>query len=620
MKRKVYSIVFLLVLVLFLVTGIQGYGPDFVVFNNEEVPLADGGEDTIDEYLEEADGQEESSEFSEKESEFLYENVDAMIHDTSLTPAMEVQTKGYYVEGIGSGIYFITDESKTADGGMVIALDNGLFACLKTDEQTVDVTQYGAYADGVHNDSVAIENALNSGMPQVTFMEGEYKCCNYIKMKQSDVSVVGNNSILFTDNDYQIEYYEWFFNIVASDITIDGLKFEARETITPKRKSQMGIMYASNIKITNCEFNIPNTVLSEAPDKNVEYTNLDIYTSWQNVTIDNCIFYDMADCLAGGCLEIRDIKGYDCSGCTFTNNICYANNHDEIIGVFCLSDYNRISNVTIKGNSFYQENTSMYGRAVGLSLGYSDTYGSGANNVVFEDNYFEAYSHFELIKFGKSEDVVIKNNTLISNLDGLEKIDLCLFRCQDAKNVKFESNDILINDNGEKSISGIVRGSVVFSNNTITCNSKASNVLFSGIAEFSNNELILNRVFSKHIISTSYDGVIINGNQIEANNWGNSLLYFVKLSNIDATKDIKVNDNEISLHNKSKFTTLLSFSELDMNNFVLYCNNNTVLDDEEGTATSAYLCNGTLINEESIKVNLSNNDTGALDKIVFSSK
>lgn len=57
-----------------------------------------------------------------------------------------------------------------------------------------------------------------------------------------------------------------------------------------------------------------------------------------------------------------------------------------------------------------------------------------------------------------------------------------------------------------------------------------------------------------------------------------------------------------------------------MNNFVLYCNNNTVLDDEEGTATSAYLCNGTLINEESIKVNLSNNDTGALDKIVFSSK
>lgn len=620
MKKKVYSIVFLLVLVLFLVTGIHGYGPDFVVFNNEEIPLADGGEGTTDENSEEIDGQEDSSESLEQQSEFVYENVDAMIHDTSLTPAMEVQTKGYYVEGIGSGIYFITDESKTADGGMVIALDNGLFACLKTDEQTVDVTQYGAYADGVHNDSVAIENALNSGMPQVTFMEGEYKCCNYIKMKQSDVSVIGNNSILFTDNDYQIEYYEWFFNIVASDITIDGLKFEARETITPKRKSQMGIMYASNITITNCEFNIPNTVLSEAPDKNVEYTNLDIYTSWQNVTIDNCIFYDMADCLAGGCLEIRDIKGYDCSGCTFTNNTCYANNHDEIIGVFCLSDYNRISNVTIKGNSFYQENTSMYGRAVGLSLGYSDTYGSGANNVVFEDNYFEAYSHFELIKFGKSEDVVIKNNTLISNLDGLEKIDLCLFRCQDAKNVKFDSNDILINDNGDKSISGIVRGNVVFNNNTITCDSKASNVLFSGIAEFSNNELILNRVFSKHIISTSYDGVIINGNQIEANNWGNSLLYFVKLSNIDATKDIKVNDNEISLHNKSKFTTLLSFSELDMNNFVLYCNNNTVLDDEEGTATSAYLCNGTLINEESIKVNLSNNDTGALDKIVFSSK
>ena len=678
MKKRIYSVVSILVLVLLLFIEMNGSCNDYTTINDEEVPLASGvttayffkldnnnistksilsakyiGNGKVNDVSSSSDieeiqtmidtipdcskylGDNQRMEwinvkktlgkwnvygYPVDEGQKLYSNVEDMTKDNSLSAGMEVQTKGYYVEGVGAGTYLISDADKKADGGTVIALENGLSACLKTDGNTVDVTQFGAYADGMHNDSKAIENALNAGISTVTFSKGEYKCCNVIKMKQNNVRVIGNNSILFTDNDYQTQYYEWFFNIIASNIEIDGLQFEARETITPQRKSQMGIMYASDITIKNCIFNIPDTVLSDASDKNCEYTNLDIYTSWKNVKVDNCKFYDMADCLAGGCLEIRDIKGFDCDGCTFTNNVCYANNHDEIIGVFCLSDNNRISNVTIKNSKFYQENTTMYGRAVGLSLGYSGNHGAGANNLVFEDNYYEGYSHFEFIKFGMSQDVVIKNNTLICNQDGLEKENLCLFRCSEAGNVVFESNDIQINEEPERKITAIVRGSVKFNNNKVTCNSEASNILFEGIAEFCNNELVMNKAFTKQIISTSFDGVQINGNKVKANNWGDALLYFIKISNLTATKDIMIKNNELTLHNKSKYTSILSFSELDMKDSVVYCDNNVVIDDDEKNATEAYLCKGTLINKLKDQIVLCNNNTGALNRTVIDSK
>lgn len=678
MRKRIYSVISILVLVLLLFVEMNGSCNDYTTINDEEIPLASGvttayffkldnknistksilsakyiGNGKVNNVCSSSDieeiqtmidtipdcskylGDNQRMEwvnvkktlgkwnvygYPVDEGQKLYSNVENMTKDNSLSAGMEVQTKGYYVEGVGAGTYLISDADKKADGGTVIALENGLSACLKTDGNTVDVTQFGAYADGMHNDSKAIENALNAGIPTVTFSKGEYKCCNVIKMKQNDVRVIGNNSILFTDNDYQTQYYEWFFNIVASNIEIDGLQFEARETITPQRKSQMGIMYASDITIKNCIFNIPDTVLSDASDKNCEYTNLDIYTSWKNVKVDNCKFYDMADCLAGVCVEIRDIKGFDCVGCTFTNNICYANNHDEIMTVFCLSDNNRISNVTIKNNKFYQEKTTMYDRAVGLSLGYSGNYGSGANNVVFEENYYEGYCHYEYIKFGKSKDVVIKKNTLICNLDEAEKVDLCLFRCKEADNVVFESNNIQINESRERKITAIARGNIRFVDNSIICESAASNILFDGIAEFSSNELVLNKAFTKQIISTSFDGVQICGNRINANNWRDTLLYFVKISNLVATKNILVNDNQISLHNNSKDTSILSFSEVDMKNSSLYFVNNKVIDADEKNATEAYLCKGTLINKQDNQFVCRNNSTGVLNKIVINSK
>lgn len=555
-----------------------------------------------------------ASKSSVRASEITHNTVDDMVTDSTLVVGDSVTTLGYYTSGVGEGKYTISDDTNLVNnGGTVISLDNGLYAVLSVENETIDVTQFGAYADGLHNDSSAIQNALNSGVPNVTFEAGEYKCCSPIKMTTDNVKITGNDVTLFTDNDYQTTYYEWFFNIVADDIILDNLNFEARETITPQRKSQVGVMYANNITITNCDFNIPNTVLTDAENKNCEYTNLDLYTCWNNVLVDGCTFYDMADCLAGGNLEIRDIKGYDCNGCTFTNNICYANNHDEIIGVFCLSDYNRISDVIIKNNEFHQENTTMYSRAVGLSLGYSDTHGSGANNVKFEDNFFEGYSHFEFIKFGKSEDVSIKNNTLVCHLDGFSNPDLVLFRCGDAENITFDNNNISIKKDGYDKITALARGNITFINNTVNSEIKFGDVLFSGTKIFTDNNITFEEPFVKTIIGATQDSSKIERNTVTANNWGTNFLIFASLYGINATQDLYVNDNTLNFHNNSYSSIFLSLNNLKMNDYMIHCNGNKVID-ADSSGKTAYLVKGTLLDVDEDNIEFVDNTTGKLYK------
>lgn len=71
-------------------------------------------------------------------------------------------TTGYYVNNdTGAGKYRILDTEETADGGSIIALNNGLKAVLIVESGTVNVRQFGARGDGLINDTQAIQNCIN---------------------------------------------------------------------------------------------------------------------------------------------------------------------------------------------------------------------------------------------------------------------------------------------------------------------------------------------------------------------------------------------------------------------------------------------------------------------------
>lgn len=96
---------------------------------------------------------------------FGYETVADMVAAEDITADNLARTAGFHTAGVGGGLYLIREagENEVANGYNTIAMDNGLIAQLITDG-TINVDQYGAYGDGVTDDSTAIQFAISNNL------------------------------------------------------------------------------------------------------------------------------------------------------------------------------------------------------------------------------------------------------------------------------------------------------------------------------------------------------------------------------------------------------------------------------------------------------------------------
>ncbi len=347
-----------------------------------------------------------------------------------------------------------------------------------TFQKVAYVKEFGAYGDGVKDDTQAVIQALNSGADAVVFeKDAIYKITDYIIMETADVTVLGNGATLFTDNDYRTreDYYEFFFQIMANDITMEDLKFEARESILVGYKTQVGIQQASNITINRCSLTIPPTVLSSGATHDVEYSNLDLFTGWHNVIIKNSVLTNLADTNAGVCAEFRDLHDNGAGGLLFTNNTCISNCHDEIIAMFS-GTKTTIKNVTITNNSINAvAGTVSKPRVIGISLGY-DEY--GLKGITFTGNAVNIHSEFAGIFMGGSKNVTISNN-MIQYTALPNAVSAYLFRGADKdRNINIMGNHITVRNNTTLDSVGVSNGRIGFGLNYITGDINSLSAIF----------------------------------------------------------------------------------------------------------------------------------------------
>ncbi len=402
----------------------------------------------------------------------MYENVEKL-KQADVKHGDVVYTLGFYIANDGGGgEYYISADKKSVYSKTTIELQNGLYAVL-VEREEVSVEQFGAHGDGVHDDTLAINNALNSEYNNIKFNNKIYKCNYRIVMNSPNKNVYGNGATLITTNDYKDDS-EFFFLIKADNVILDTININANETQYVKYKSQIAIQKSSHIKVNNCKFIIPESVCKRQPDgSKKEYTNIDLYSGWHDVVIKNCELQNYSQCEAGGGVWIRDIWKIGSSDLVLENNIISKSSHDEIIAVFSGS----VENVDISNNKIY-----MYENEVSSSSDFCFLFGNKnsikCDNIIFENNEIECSACKYFVMFGTSTNVIFRNNHI-----KFSKIGNDTFYLFHTATGTTPDNDNLIENNNIEIITNIdlkrlFNAPGIYKDNNITMNNRDVIVAF----------------------------------------------------------------------------------------------------------------------------------------------
>ena len=130
----------------------------------------------------------ESVEYKLNKKPFYYNNVADMKADTSLKAGDMAITLGYYEPSDGGNCeYQIVSGDYTDNGGSYHELANGLFAELIIKDE-INVKQFGAYGNGMADDTNSFIEILNSNYKTILIPSGTY-------MISSTLTIIGKNII-----------------------------------------------------------------------------------------------------------------------------------------------------------------------------------------------------------------------------------------------------------------------------------------------------------------------------------------------------------------------------------------------------------------------------------------
>lgn len=302
------------------------------------------------------------------------------------------------------------------------------------DGSVLNVQDFGAKGDGVTDDTVAIQTAVNTSSGKtLVFPAGTYLISASINLK-SNVTILGeqNNTVIKIANGNYAAGTRVFVSTdgdgagAKNNITLNGLIIDGNKgNIGTARGSIITFFKGSNYSVLNCRFQncegiclnistinenvtIANTQFINcggAPDNSDGYRRQAIAfsnttgvnaTRTKSVLITNCLF---------------DTQGFDCISLGNCDDIVVSSNiaKDSYSFLYTVANPYSNTNLTVCNNAIYNVNQGAYvtvTRPVAIDLPALDG-GSILNNVI------NGCAQAGIGVFGYSKNIVVSGNTLI---------------------------------------------------------------------------------------------------------------------------------------------------------------------------------------------------------------
>lgn len=186
----------------------------------ENLDVQDEINNKLDEMLEDGVLDQIIEQYLQSSAIWGFDTVADMKAATNLIDGSYARTLGYYSKNDGGGaIYKI---SETLPLTYYETLNNGLYAALN-EEKSVVVNQLGAYGDGTHDDSVAIQRAIDN-YSEIIFLQQTYLLENTItidSINPQTIKGINNNSIIKIDSNIYAFTIENLKDKVISDLYFD---------------------------------------------------------------------------------------------------------------------------------------------------------------------------------------------------------------------------------------------------------------------------------------------------------------------------------------------------------------------------------------------------------------
>lgn len=556
-----------------------------------------------------------------------FDTVSDMKLAENLVNGSKCSTLGYHeINDGGNALYkvrTITNEDVIDEASIIALNDNTLIAELIYD--IANVKQFGAYGDGIHDDTQSIQKAINKTKNELYIPSGNYKIS---PTAQYLIEGYGTNIRpyygLYINNKSDInikcegvlipDYSTNNMNIIAiqhsNNITIDGLKSISNESYVDhgtvvQTKGLLNINVCDNIHVTNCFIeNIGSCCIMVAT------TNSSIENSKATRTS----------------LDYRNGPYFGLfisENCLINNNICYGASNDGDMVIFGISKKCGATNNKLF-SYLENDNTINMTGSQGLAID------SSCSECFANNNYLDKYYYGIDIKTS-SRNNIISNNFVINCKYGIAS------RLGEGNQMTSDltiSENIIMPNNGNgntdtiKDTSSIAVGILI--SNTLQCNI-TDNIIIPLLTNETTEQSYNYIGILLCDIPTNNEGTLqlfkISGNQIiQRNALGNNYGYnkgralYILGSSSNNASHISITNNNIkpAFGNVTDYSIYLNYGKdiLISNNLLtngyvtsgenghIYCNNSSYINISNNTMDTAI---HTLVIENSTDINFNNN-------------